>query len=305
MEEKMEEVKTEISEEKEPELPLADVNAARESVYRQFEENEKPEILIEEKKEEVKITEPASEKAEKEKAVYEKLAEIPVIKEDKEKEKVVPLAALHEEREKRKYVQKVARDLENKYSTVLVELEAIKKKMEAAPNTEIPEIADWDFLAKEVMVLRDNMREISKRDKEREMTFEKTNREIMEAKFKTSINAVDQGLESEGYPGFSLFKEQVTNELIQLVNEDPDNIYLDTPNGWKKIYKETVFPRIKTIFLGKDKEEKRLSKEDAKKDAQLAGASGRIEKKEAKEEAKEEDWTYEDYMKERRKNQLG
>jgi hypothetical protein len=110
----------------------------------------------------------------------------------------------------------------------------------------------------------------------------------------------DAKLAEEGFPGFSDFRSLVTEELIDMIGKDEEAIIHDTPEGWSKIWKETVFPKLQAITTAKDKKRVKDEKNAAKEDANLA-SSGK--KPVSPAEEKDVD-TLEEYMKMRKSRLL-
>ena len=221
---------------------------------------------------------------------------------EKDKEvKTVPYDALHEEREKRKFTQKKLRDAEDKLNQAINENRLLNERLTAKPDN-LKEVVEGNYLddpliknlQSEIETLK--QQEINRGEKVRQQQEKSSSQQLFQR-----IKDVDTELEKEGFPAFGLLLNSVTGELQALVAEDPENSYLDTPDGWKKIYKEKVFPQIKNKFIAETNKESILSKEKLKREAQLAGSAGKvIDAAENK-----EDYTYSDYIADRRKAQAG
>lgn len=251
------------------------------------EEAKAEDTVVDEKKEEVAVAPPEEEAA--------PVAEVTdALKEEKKKEeiKTVPYDALHEEREKRKIAQSKARELEEKI-----------KELEAKVNNKPP--ADDTYLTDEEKKLRDVEEEISRlkakeaaREKETYQAQERSAREQLDK----NLADTDKALADEGYPGFQFLTSRISEELNKLVQEDPDNAYLDSPEGWKKIYKEKVFPAVKGIFTQADKQSLMDEKKAAKTGAGLAGSPGKSDK--APEKKADDGLSIDEYLEMRRKGSL-
>ena len=221
---------------------------------------------------------------------------------EKEKEvKTVPYDALHEEREKRKFTQKKLRDVEERLNQVINENRLLNESLIAKPDNP-KEVVEGNYfddpliknLQSEIKILK--QQEANRGEKVRQQEQQNSSQRLFQ-----KIRDIDAELEKEGYPVFGLMLNSVKSELQALIKEDPENDYLDTPDGWKKVYKEKVFPQIKNKFITETNKESILSKEKLKREAQLAGSAGKvIDMAENK-----EDYTYSDYIADRMKAQAG
>ncbi len=221
--------------------------------------------------------------AEKEEAVEEELSETEKAK--GEDEKTVPLGALHEEREKRKALGVELEEVKSQLHVVLQDLRGLtegKKGEETAAESE--ELNLVEILEKRIATL-----EAGHRKTDSDIRADKQAKKDQE--LDNDIAKVDQELEGEGFPGFLFMRESVTKKLNELIREDPQSRRVfDNPEGWKKVYKETVFPLLNAKFAKKDKSELFEKKKDLKLNANLGGPGKKPEK------VKEEDWTYQDYL---------
>lgn len=228
---------------------------------------------------------------------YQKSAEVKL----KEKEqKLVPLDALHAEREKRKAVQSRQRELETQLQAVMAEVRILKEANKPLTG-EVGDAEDIDPF-EEVKKLRREMSELKSRDIQREQEGRKRDFETKSKALQNDLSKTNDDLEKEGYPGFNMMLNSVTEKLADLMNDDPQEaVLLDNPDGWKKIYKEEIYPIIKEKFGKALKEGSIREKEKLKSEANLIGSSGKTEKPVDKED---EDWTPEDYLNSRRKQGL-
>lgn len=226
-----------------------------------------------------------------------KPAQEPVVEKPKKEDHqpTVPLDALHKEREKRKEAQAKVKELESQLSTVLKDLKELTEKQK---SVEGESISDYETeirnLKKEIVGLRSELSSYRKETDTRE-----TQRQM--ATVKQNLERTAQELKDAGFPLFIEMQHLVVDEILKKVNEDPDNRddiirEFDNPDGWKRIYKETVFPRINSFFVPKNKEAEKNDKIEAKKEARLSGGPGaKVEP-----DKKEDSWSYEDYLKERK-----
>src|SRR3990167_1897829 len=279
-----------------------DLDPERAAIYDEYEKQANTETVPEAADKEVAPVEEPEEvkKDESEAPPVEEAAEAPAPEEaaieekKKEETKTVHYDALHEEREKRKLAQAKTRELEEKIKA----LEA-----QAASSRSVEQ--DNEYLTDEEKKVRELERSISElraKDEAREReNLEAKQRTIQEQREK-NIADTDKSLHTDGYPGFQFLTSRVADELDKLIKEDPDNIVYDNPEGWKKIYREKVFPSVKGIFVQAEKKSLIDSKVEAKKDAALAGSPGSSPKKP---EAKKDDgWSIEEYLENRRKNSI-
>lgn len=210
----------------------------------------------------------------------------------KEKEqKFVPLDALHQEREKRKAVQSRQRELETQLQVVMAEVKSLKEAKDTKTEVDVEDIDD-PFV--EVARLRREMSEFKSRDIQRESEVRRRDFETKSKALQNDISKTNDDLEKEGYPGFNMMLNSVTEKLTDLMDDNPQEAtLLDNPEGWRKIYKEEIYPIIKEKFDKALKGEIIKEKEKLKSEANLIGSSGKTEKPVSKED---EDWTSEDYL---------
>src|SRR3990167_4397047 len=266
-----------------------DLDPERAAIYDEYEKQANTEAVPEAADKEVAPVEEPEEvkKDEAEAPPVEEAAEAPAPEEaaieekKKEETKTVPYDALHEEREKRKLAQAKSRELEEKI-----------KALEAQAASSRPVEQDNEYLTDEEKKLRDLERSLAElkakeeaRERENRQSQERTLREQLEK----NLADTDKALAAEGLPGFQFLSGRVADELNKLVAEDPDNSYLDNPEGWKKIYREKVFPSVKGIFVQANKQDLMDGKKAAKEGAALAGSPGSSPKK--PEVKKDDGWT--------------
>ncbi len=107
------------------------------------------------------------------------------------------------------------------------------------------------------------------------------------------IKKTDAELEKAGYTGFSLSIDATTQELQKRVSNDPENAALDRPDGWKRVFKESIYPALEGKFVKRDKGGTQIEMEDEPKD-----------RPEEKETGEGEEWTEQDYIEMRQDQQL-
>ena len=273
-----------------------EIDTERAAIYAEYDKQNNTETVPEETVSDEKKSEDVISDATPVEAATETDVSEVVATEDKKKEetKTVPYDALHEEREKRKLAQAKARELEDKLKEMEARI-ALSKLVEQ----------DNEYLTDDDIKLKKLERSIAElEEKETKRDFE--NRQMQERTAREQLNKnlvdTDKALTDEGYPGFQFLSSRVGDELNKLVAEDPDNIYLDAPDGWKKIYKEKVFPTVKGVFAQVERQGLMDKKTVAKEGAALVGSPGSADKKP---EAKKDDgWTIEEYLEDRRKNSI-
>lgn len=244
----------------------------------------------------------------------EKIAEAPPIKdattekeykvEDKGEEKkkdehkTVPLDALHEEREKRKSAQSRAKELEAEKERLSSQLREVLETNRTLTQKPADDNAYQTDEAKEIAILKSQIAALTQDSQQRNVQAQNSEAMTRQHKVNEMVTKTSLELDAEGFPGLDFMLPKVTEELSRMVREDPDNIIYDNPDGWKKIYKETVFPKLRGMVAGKNKEDAFAAKNDAKAKANLAGSSGKVV---PSAEVKEDTWTYDDYIAHRKK----
>lgn len=202
-------------------------------------------------------------------------------------------AALSEERHRRKDATARQKELEDQNNILLEDIKKMLSKDE-------PEgIDDYDGALKQ---LRHENESLKKKVEELGSNFQKDSQARVAADLESKIVAVDKKLEKEGFAGFADFGVRlVVGELEEIAKDDPEEAtYLRNPEGWEKVYKERVFPKIMTAFSNKDKLSIMDKKRNRKEGVNLVTSPGK--KPETK--APVENWTIQDYMKMRDKGQL-
>lgn len=211
-----------------------------------------------------------------------------VIDETKPKEKGDLKLALKEEREKRRTIK---RELEAKIAEQERQFNELIQSVKGKPESQEEQIGDYET---ELKNLRQKVTEF---DKWRETVSVKSEEEIRQKSYKElmlRIEGTDKELEKDGYPGFTKFKSLISEELNKLTEDERSE--MDNEEGWKELYKETVFPSIKPLFQSITKAEKDAEKIADKKKLGMLGESKGEQKI-----AKEDTWSMEDYVAMRRK----
>lgn len=181
-------------------------------------------------------------------------------------EKTVPLAALHSEREKRKEAQAKIRELEEQNKSLEDRVTSLSEDMSKFLESKADEPADdIEKLVKDLKsTVSAQAKEIenlkldgTKRDAVTMQEQQKAQAERVQADFAKA----DKVSAEAGFPGMAQFKPQIVAELQRLVKEDPDNeLVYDNPDGWSKIYRETIYPKVTGIFAQKKSSDKEAAK---------------------------------------------
>ncbi len=262
-------------------LSLSDLGNERDSIYEQFDNltDAPPEKESKEPEPEKVAAEPEKEK-EPEKAEF--------VKEDKptDEEKKVPLGALHEEREKRKALAKEVADLKESFRQAV---EDNKKLMDLMSDKSDEPITDYE---KEMLSLRKQLKVALTEIDSIKRGGEKERQASAEQRLDSLAKQTDTELEKAGFEGFYDFIPQV----IKAMNDEEIPMEDRSPETWKRVYREVVYPK----YIGKHKvvkkEDKKAEKEELKKEASLIKTPGKPEEKK-----KEEEDTPESYAKWRQK----
>lgn len=217
---------------------------------------------------------------------------------DKDKEqKVVPLDALHEEREKRKHQRKVSEELEVKNAELHEQLREVLQDAKRKSESESTEFMSAE--EKALNKIKSDMEDLKMDRNQREERDKAASIKTAQGQLEADIEDTSKKLEEMGFPGFKFLAGKVGDEILRLVGEDPDNAYLQNPDGWMKVYKEIIFPPVKKAFAVEEKNELFDKKLEAKKNSSLITSPGSTDKK--VDSQKSEEWTYQDYVDDKRK----
>lgn len=263
-------------------LSLSDLGSERDSIYEQFDNltETPPEKESKEPEPEKVVAEPEKEK-EPEKAEF--------VKEDKptDEEKKVPLGALHEEREKRKALAKEVADLKESFRQAVEDNKKLMELMSSKADDE--PITDYE---KEMLSLRKQLKVALTEIDSIKRGGEKERQASAEQRLDSLAKQTDTELEKAGFEGFYDFIPQV----IKAMNDEEIPMDERSPETWKRVYQDIVYPK----YIGKHKvvkkEDKKAEKEELKKEASLIKTPGKPEEKK-----KEEEDTPESYAKWRQK----
>lgn len=214
-------------------------------------------------------------------------------------QKMVPLGALHEEREKHRTTKREVTELRSQVDQLLADFKKFSEsgKPSSKGEEDIPEPIDDVETA--IRDLRgENKRLRAEIDLDRE-TRNQDSRKHVEVERGRFIDETDKELAAEGLNGFKMFIDRVGSKLVEIHKINPELANkLDTPAGWKRIYKEKVYPEISGLFVAKQKEEGRQNKLTNKNNAGLSGSPG-VSGTPSPEPKKA--WNFDDYLTWRRK----
>ena len=218
--------------------------------------------------------------------------------EEKPEDKTVPLGALHESRAETRAAKARITKLEEQLSEVIGNFKTLaeqKKEPEATFDISEP-IDDTD---EAIQILRKQNADLAAKFKDfsTQQIAEKQAMQVSEQD--RIIKKTDAELAKEGYSGFNKFAWVVGEEIGKITDPD-EKAAFQNQEGWKKIYKERVYPSLKTMFTSKDQKEKFLKKDEAAAKADLISNSGKVKKS----APKVKNNTYEDYLEMRTKNQV-
>lgn len=273
----------------------------RESLYERYAEAQEKEKGKEEKKEESLKSSPAPEEKPHPEDYQPAPPAVPEASKAKDEpsenfKKTVPYDALHAEREKRRAAQARLRDLES-------EIQSLKQATETQKKISESPIEDYET---EIKGLKQMVLELQGQLQSQQSRATAREREEMIKSLQTRIAQTASELQAEGFPLFDTLQHRVAAEIGQLVEAaDPEEREVvlrewDSPQGWKRIYRERVFPGIQSAFSVHLKSEESEAKKEMKKQAQLTGSPG-VKPEEKKEE---KEWTVQDYFAERRKSNI-
>jgi hypothetical protein len=225
---------------------------------------------------------------------------------EKEPEKKVALSALHEERSRRKMLSEQVKILEDEKKSLVESVRQYGQRLESLEKKKIQEdpIDDVEAVIKsqkeEIATLNKRLGDVESRWVSKEKTEEITQAKAKEQELLKQVEEVDLALSKEGFPGFKDLASEVAREVMVKVQEDESNkAVFANPDGWKKLYKEKVYPRIKTAIIANDKNSK---KEELKIKANLIDNPGGAPKSKEPDEKEDDESSYESYMKMRQKN---
>lgn len=240
-------------------------------------------------------------------------------KEDKEDdEKTVPHGAFHEEREKRKKFQKKVEtqgteitELQGQVAELIKDNTAFMEqgKKAEADQTDLEalvEEGDFDEVLKTSLKrnreLEARLARLEDQDTKRMKHDHAEAVDRESERYNSTVSTLNSDLEAEGFPGFDMFVDKMNDELNLMIEDDPDNVSLNNNEGYKKIYKERVFPKVSKMFTGQHKETTFDKKRELKKKANLGnGGSKPSTPKKESDAGKSSKQLYDEYIAERNK----
>lgn len=293
--------------EKKEESPAVELTE-RETVYKAFAEAQSVEAATvaspaEEVEKETPNSEVEGENASSVKTVAspgEEDADITREKPRSEEKKMVPYDALHEERERRKALQYEVEALKRQFDQSLNASKAATSETVEGFDTE-GNVTDYDVamksLVKSNLELRRELNSVKGKSDLIESDFRsKREREATDL-LKTRITTTNDVLAAEGFPGFSEFTPMVTAELNRMLAEDAGNRAYDNEEGWRRIYREKIFPKVAASAGEHVRQDGFEQKKVLKAAANLSKAPGGLPPK----TVKEEEWSKESYLKMRQR----
>mgnify|MGYP001198460324 CR=1 FL=1 len=244
---------------------LSEVESERDAIYAALAKKPEPPPEPEERPEE-KAEEKVEEKAE-------------FVPEDKpqDEEKTVPYGALKEEREKRKELARRVKELEEAFKQAAEDNKRLAER--ASAQSEEEPITDYE---KELISLRKENRAMRDELKALKASIDRDRQAASEVQIKTLVERTGDELAKEGFEGFQDFIPQV----VQAMRAEGIEAAEETPEIWKRVYKEQVWPK----YVGKYRPSKKAEKEELKKKASLIKSPGKTEPPK-----KEEEWTPKTY----------
>tara|TARA_R100001530_G_scaffold26226_4_gene21123 strand:- start:10034 stop:11023 length:990 start_codon:yes stop_codon:yes gene_type:complete len=201
-------------------------------------------------------------------------------KSDKPEEKTVPHGAFHEERERRKELQAEVLDLKNQLRDVINE-----RKPEEKDKEEEEYIEDYDA---ELLKQRKRADDLEAQIASLKQKDSQTDAQKMQTAFLENVRTTHKELAEEGFDGFEKCTPLIKQHIQDLIMKEPDPqsyfpdsngavrkvLDIDNSVGWKKIYKEEIYPSMQKIIDQKDKDTLIDERIALKKKAALSGNSG-------------------------------
>lgn len=212
------------------------------------------------------------------------------LKQEKQ-EKFVPLEALHSEREKRKAEKNLRESLE-------IRLRDLESQLSTQKEPEA------DVFVDETEALKKRVAMLEEQNAHRRQLDELNTAKEVKQRLVAQLKATNDDLSKEGYPGFEFSTGAITQELQKMVEENESNIAFDNPTGWKKIYKEKIFPALRDSIINATKETEKANKIGLKTGAGLATSPGSPVKPKDEDRVKTHEELAEEYMAMRSKRTL-
>lgn len=205
-------------------------------------------------------------------------------------QKMVPLQALHESRERFKKLNLEYREFKTSKETQDKEIQELKDQL-AKLQTKLNQSAameesnlsegtdnEKDALRREIADLKRKY-DVDQSEKAKQAA-QQAQQELL-----GKIQKVSDELATEGFKGFYSTIYTTEAKLRELaMSGDLTEQEIQDPTVWKKVYKEYVYPDLKSSFLEERKEEILESKKEAKKKASLVSNPGKAPEKPEEEE---------------------
>ena len=216
-------------------------------------------------------------------------------KEPKEDEpKTVPLQALHEARERFRKINLEYREYKQTQDKEITELKSQLKQLQDKLNSPTEDSYSNDDEEKQALRL-----ELAALRKKYNLDDESKMREAQikaQQEQQKKITQVSEDLLKEGYPGFDIALLKTGTKLQELVQSgEITESESAEPDMWKKIYKEHIYPEVKSIFVERTREDMKEHKKALKKKANLVSDPGKGPEK--TEEPEEDVPSYNDFVK--------
>ena len=189
------------------------------------------------------------------------------------KEKTVPYEALSAERIKRKAEAEERKKAEERARQLEDQLRKITESQQQ------PEFQTEE--AKQLYDMGLKLKAIETLESERQKKDIADNQRRAQERIKENLSLTDSELSKEGYPGFKHSIGSVHEYLRQMVEQgqEEEALALDNPTGWKRIYRENIYPEIAPAILEAEKRRIVKDKVELKKEAGLVTVPGKSEPK--------------------------
>ena len=201
--------------------------------------------------------------------------------------KMVPLQALHESRERFKKLNLEYREYKNtqtkEFQSLKDQLNKLQDTLKSPASSTENDLVDEESetvkqLRREILVMKQTQQEGTKNnDQEAALKAQQEQQK--------KIQTVSDDLAKEGYKGFDFALLKTGAKLQELVNVGELTEKESTePEMWKKVYKEHIYPEVKSLFVEQDKSETMEKKKERKAKAQLVSDPGKAPDKPEEEE---------------------
>jgi hypothetical protein len=217
---------------------------------------------------------------------------------EEKKKKMVPYDALHESRAETREAKDRIKLLENQMSEVIGSYqELVKTKQQVAP--EVVDESPIEDVDEAIRQLQRENKELKANITQSTAQHTRDVQANQQVQFQKEVDTVDKELATEGYVGFSKFQRQVVDAIMAIKDPDERASYQNS-EGWKRIWKERVYPDLSRTFVKQVRKKKFAEKDAAAEKASLLEKSGKV--KEVK--PKGNNNTFKDYLDARAKAQV-